>query len=159
MDGTILTGCTAHDGTERSTLRSACRPAGECHPGSVRACAICVASARFDHQVQPGRRASPAEVVRECPKPTVLAHPAERARAASCVVHRAPLLLLSLLVSSSGPFSPRRPDPSVHYSSRCSLPETATCAPLSFSLPSRSLCSACCLHHPRRLLTRSGLRR
>lgn len=34
-------------------VRSACCPASECHPGSLRACAICVGSGEIDHRAQP----------------------------------------------------------------------------------------------------------
>lgn len=74
----------------------------------------------------------------------VLAHPVERARAASCVVPRGALSLLSSLVSLRGPPSSLCPHPSpppfcvfTTPLDALSLPETATCAPLSFSLPRR----------------------
>lgn len=57
----------------------------------------------------------------------VLAHPVERARAASCVVPWASRCSRSLSLFSSFRCSPPLPSArvsSVHYSSRCSLPET-----------------------------------
>lgn len=96
MDGTILTGCTAHGGTKRSTLCSACRPAGECHPGSVRACAICVASAQTDHGAQL-RTHEPSRSSAMMPEPTC-AGPPGRARA--CRVLCGPLGSYSLPVPS-----------------------------------------------------------
>lgn len=52
-----LTGCrVAREQTsyhECLEILPAARPASECHPGSVRACAICVASAIFDHRDEP----------------------------------------------------------------------------------------------------------
>lgn len=144
MDGTILTGCTGPRWNGEKRYLTFGLPAGRRMPPRKRSRVRDLCGLGAILTTGPNRgRTSTAEIARERPKPTC-AGPPGRARACRVLCgpmgSGAPALFFFYYYSSLllGPFlAPPRRSP-VHYSSRCSLPETATCAPLSLSLPPRS---------------------